>query len=116
MPRVDDGGDRGDVVQIAAPKLWLLEPQQKKSETSGVACVLPVLAPMKQQTEPQVNRQAERSYSFFSTRAVICPRASLAEIRSPTPICAESLTSLPAESKTNAYPRSRIATGESALS
>src|SRR6266567_41120 len=54
-------------------------------------------------------------YSFFSILAVNVPWASRAEISSPGSIWAELFTSFPEESKTSAYPRSRIATGESTL-
>src|SRR5207244_3765932 len=51
---------------------------------------------------------------LFFTVAVTEPFAKRAEISSPTLTCAAFLRRLPRESKTSAYPRSRIATGDNA--
>src|SRR5579862_2847330 len=50
--------------------------------------------------------------SALFTVARISPRASRAEISSPNLSCAASFISCPALSKTSAYPRSRIASGD----
>src|SRR5579859_1772553 len=60
--------------------------------------------------------QLAQSGIVFFTSAVNLPCATCAEISEPAASCDTSFTNAPLASKTRAYPRSRIFTGESALS